>query len=322
MEKLQDLLNLLRCHSTPGDEDEVRKYLLSKWDKAGLKVDQHGQYAISARVDSEDNSGPKILVCAHMDSPGYIVEQIYDHKLKVIKLGSPYFGSDRTGGVLKTKSGKVKVQIEKFQDDDLKEHYLIDCQSSVDHGDRVCFDAKPKVDGHGVVVSPFLDNRVGCSILCELATDMQFLNTASGNVVLGATACEEVGCVGAMVLAKAIEPDFVICIDATYENPQQNVIIGEGPVLTLSDASVILSSEVRDKIKRLFRKFEIPLQTEVYNYSGTDAKAFPSVGLHCPVVALLIASSGNHTPREVASTQDILTLLRAVKVIVNNVDIW
>ena len=322
MDKHHDLLNLLRCHSTPGDEDEVRSYLTSRWDKAGLKIKQHGQYAVSARLNKPDKSAPTILVCAHMDSPGYIVEQIYDNKLKIIKLGGPYFSSESVDGVIKTKSGKVKIRIERYQDDDLKEHYLIDHQSSVDHGDRVCFDADPKIDAQGLVVSPFLDNRIGCSILCDLAADKDFLTDVPGNLVLGATACEEVGCIGAMVLAKAIEPDFVICLDATYENLQQNVIMGEGPVLTLSDASLILNPKVRDKIRDLMQRNDIPLQTEVYNYSGTDAKAFPLVGLHCPVIALLIASTGNHTPREMASTHDILTLTRAIKVMVNTVDSW
>ena len=320
MDTIQNLVNLLRCHSTPGDEDEVRKNLISRWDQAGLTITQHGQYAVSARLEKSRRDKPTILVCAHMDSPGYIVEKIDNNAIQIIKLGSPYFTDESISGVIKTKSKKIPVKIERHQENDLKEYYSIHCKSSVDHGDRVCFAANPKVDENGVISSPFLDNRMGCFVLNELASDKNFLKKTHGNLVLGATACEEVGCIGATVLAAAIKPDFVICVDATYENPQQNVIIGKGPVLTLSDASVIISCEMRDKIKKLFQTFKIPIQTEVYNYSGTDAKAFPLVGLDCPVLALLIASSGNHTPREVASIHDIFTLVKTIKIIINNIE--
>jgi len=97
------------------------------------------------------------------------------------------------------------------------------------------------------------------------------------------------------------------------------VNIGLGPVLTLSDASVILSCATRDKVREIFRNVGIPLQTEVYNYSGTDAKAFPLAGLKCPVLALLIATLGNHSPIESASVDDVEMLTNAVKAVVSNV---
>jgi putative aminopeptidase FrvX len=57
------------------------------------------------------------------------------------------------------------------------------------------------------------------------------------------------------------------------------------------------------------------LQTEVYNYSGTDARAFPHQGLPAPVYALLLPTRGNHTPTETAHVADLhawLDLLHAL----------
>lgn len=314
---MDDLLNLLACHSTPGDEDEVRGYLLRKWKTNGLSVEVHGQYAVSARFRSPSAENPTVLVCAHMDSPGYAVEQIDQDKIKLIKLGSPYFEGEHVAAVLKTRSGKIPISIEKHIDDrSNKRYYSSIDDSDVRHGDRACFAGTAKLDRHGSIRSPFLDNRLGCHILCALSEIFDLKKASSIDLVLGATACEEVGCLGAPVLAHAIKPDLVFCLDATYENLLQNVVRGKGPVLTLSDASVILSCDMRDRITNLFDDYDIPLQTEVYNYSGTDSKAFPLSGLSCPVIALLVATSGNHSPRESASVKDIESLTEALRLLV------
>jgi len=110
-----------------------------------------------------------------------------------------------------------------------------------------------------------------------------------------------------------VQPDLVLCLDATYEAPEQGVRLGEGPVLTLSDASVLLSPATRDRVRAWFEKQGLPLQTEVYNFSGTDSRAFPLHGLPCPVLPLLLATRGNHSPVETADRRDVETLLAALR---------
>jgi putative aminopeptidase FrvX len=120
---------------------------------------------------------------------------------------------------------------------------------------------------------------------------------------------------GAPVLARAVEADFVVCLDATYDNPAQGVRVGRGPVLTLSDASVLLGCRERDAVLAFAESAGVRLQTEVYNYSGTDARAFPHAGLPGRVLPLLLPTTGNHTPSEGAQRADVeglLALLGAV----------
>jgi endoglucanase len=159
--------------------------------------------------------------------------------------------------------------------------------------------------------SAFLDNRLGCYVLCALATRADLFG-GEFRVVLGATASEEMGGFGARVLAAAVRPDLVVCLDATYEAPEQGVLLGQGPVLTLSDASVLLSCRRRDQVCRFFAGAGVALQTEVYNYSGTDARAFPRQGLPAPVLPLLVATRGNHSPVETAALDDVRQTVRAV----------
>lgn len=308
------LTALLRCHSTPGDETAVREFLGSFWEDRGLSVTHHGHFAISARAEKVTPEKPTLLVCAHMDSPGFIVEQIHDDRLTLVRLGGATMPEPTATGVLRTASGLHVVTITATETDN-GSIYNCDRVDDVVHGDRVCFRADPTVVDEKIA-SPFLDNRLGCFVLTELASDLEAINNAGAyNVVLGATVCEEIGGFGAPVLAKEVDPDLVICLDATYEAEEQNVHLGSGPVLTISDASVIISCEQRDHIKSIFSEHDIPLQTEVYNYSGTDARAFPHMGLGCPVYALLLATRGNHTPEEIGALCDIESLIKGIKAI-------
>ena len=314
--QLPHLTALLRCHSTPGDEEEVAVLLLREWQRAGLETVRHGRYAVSTCSDSRDPGLPTVLVCAHMDSPGYTVERLEGDRARLVELGKPRFDEDEAPAVLKTRDRKVRVAIVKnVRDDGGMADYCIPALEGVAPGDRVCFDASPSVAENGLITSAFLDNRLGCSVLSELAHGI-CRETVPVNLVLGATSCEEMGGFGAPVLANAVQPDMVICLDATYEAPDQNVLMGHGPVLTLSDASVILDIALRERVARLFAEHGLPLQTEVYNYSGTDARAFPHQGLSATVLPLLIATQGNHSPEERASLRDMETWIRAVEMIV------
>jgi putative aminopeptidase FrvX len=305
------LFALLQAHGTPGDEDEVRSLLSDAWGRAGLSLRNHGTYAISAALTPVRPDAPTLLICAHMDSPGFIVECLEEARLKLVPLGGAHFTGEQTAAILKTDAGKVETLLcREEREGEEDDHYYCERQPGVEYGDRLCYQALPEVDGAGLLSSPFLDNRLGCFLLCQLAK-FRLVETP-WNIVIGATACEELGGFGAPVLAQAVKPDLVICLDATYESPKQDVHIGKGPVLTLSDASTLLSCAQRDLMKDLFAEAGLPLQTEVYNYSGTDSRAFPHQGLPAPVYALLLATQGNHTPRELGSLHDVSTLLKAL----------
>ena len=89
--------------------------------------------------------------------------------------------------------------------------------------------------------------------------------------------------------------------DITYTDEKQAIRMGQGPVITLSDASVLLSPTLRDRLLQA----PVPLQTEVYNYSGTDARAFPAQGIPTPAIPVLIPTEGNHSPCEILHPADL-----------------
>ncbi len=310
------LFELLKCHATPGDEDEVAHLLRQAWQQAGLTVTAHGRYAISARGPDRPQR-PTLLICAHMDSPGFTVEEIHSEYLKVIPLGGAHFEADEVPAVLKTAGKRIEVRLRQDTQEE-RPRYYVHGQVSAGHGDRLCYVAAPQIRDD-TISSPFLDNRLGCFVVARLAR-LALEATLPCNLVLAATAFEEMGGYGAPVLAKAIQPDAVICIDTTYASNFQKVLLGGGPVLTLSDKTVNLGEIAHRQIRQFFAAHQLPLQTEVYNTSGTDAKAFPMLGLPGPVLALLFATTGNHTQLETASLADLESMVRAIEVLARHGD--
>jgi len=247
-----------------------------------------------------------------MDSPGYTVERISEDGMQLVRLGGAHLGEEPEVGVLKVNGTHHQVALEPVEDDEGR------CRTApvagVRHGDRACFLAEPRIEGR-LLESPFLDNRSGCWTLLQLARALG--DTPGLNVVLGATSCEEIGGFGAPVLARTVQPDAVLCLDATYEDAAQNVCLGKGPVLTLSDASVMVGCEPRDRFLAFCAEHALPIQTEVYNYSGTDSRAFPHQGLAAPVYALLLPTRGNHSPTETAHLDDLASWLHVLRALLD-----
>ncbi len=312
---LPKLFELVQLHATPGDEDDVREYLTNHWQASGWEVKNHGPYAVTAVAKTTSIEKPTILVCAHMDSPGFIVESVEAKSVTIIPLGGIDFEEDTVAALLKTATSQHSVTVTK------KEHegetiYSCERVINVKPGDRVCYKAEPKMDEAGIIHTPFLDNRIGCFMLLELAKHYSADSELPFNLVFGATATEEFGGFGATVLANQVKPDYVICLDATYTSKSQKITMGDGPVITLSDKSVVLSIRQRQELENLFYDYGVYSQFEVYNYSGTDARAFPAVGLVAPVIALLLATEGNHSPVEKCDFEDLGTMFQAITVLI------
>lgn len=321
------LQQLIGCHSTPGDEDEVRLALESAWRDEGWVSRRYGQYAVSACAGPDAAGKPVLLVCAHMDSPGYVIDRMRVEPCAddgrvcfgAVELGGPAFGGRAVAGVLKTRRGRFRGTMKNLTGEGCEPELRFELAASeaehadVRQGDRICFAPQAGVEGD-TLTSPFLDNRLGCWLLTRLAAEARAWQTRY-RVVLGATACEEMCGFGANVLAEQVRPELVVVLDTTYESEEQGVLLGRGPVLTLSDASVLLGPAARDRVLDLMGRAGVPLQTEVYNFSGTDARAFPRGGLTCPVLPVLIPTRGNHSPCEAADCRDLAVWAAAVRAI-------
>ena len=301
---LSSLLELCRLHSTPGDEGDVAGFLLRCWRRHGLVPEVYGRYAVAARIPGASSPPLTVLVCAHMDSPGYVVQSVRQNRRQAVAvaLGGAAWDVETQAtqaAIVKTASGCGPCVLRPSATGRQAVHVTADLD--VARGDRICFPPQGRVRG-GRVQATFLDNRIGCFLLAQLAG---VLRSPAVDVVLAATASEEFGGFGAAVLAARVQADLVICLDATYADKVQGVRLGGGPVVTLSDASVLVGRQTWSVLERQSQAWGLPLQAEIYNYSGTDARAFPAQGSLASVLPLLVATEGNHSPLETAGVNDL-----------------
>jgi putative aminopeptidase FrvX len=299
------LKKLIYCHSTPGEEDELMSLMAREWQKQALSCYSLGRYAIIAQRTPLATKKPHILFCAHADSPGYIVQAIKNKKACAIPLGGASFTEDKCKAIIKT-SDEKKYKITLRKSDDLGESevvFNIPKNAVVSKGDRIAFAPTFTETEDGFLEAPFFDNRVGCFLLCELQKNLA--ENCPYNISFAVTAAEEFTGFGADVLANHLQADLVICLDATYTSEEQEVFHNKGPVLTLSDKSILVGSKNKKLLEEYCRKWKLPLQSEVYNFSGTDARAFPQAGNLAIILPLLIPSEGNHSPIEQIAKKDL-----------------
>lgn len=315
---LETLQTFCALHSTPGDEGEVFTELLQRWQRQGLDTQQIGHYAVVAQ-SGERKKADTVLLLAHADSPGFIVQAVHSPtSLDVLVLGGihPTHDADL---ILKTADGKFPARLH-APDETLGWTRTMPLKvtlpaplPSVQKGDRLCW-APHWEHSQNALKTPFLDNRIGCALIADwFETCSQYFPNM--NVVLAASAMEEVNGFGANVLAKHVQADLVLVLDITYTDEKQNIALGQGPVITLSDASVLLSPACRDRILAA----PVALQTEVYNYSGTDARAFPAQGFKTPAIPVLIPTEGNHSPEETLHPADLNAWPQALEAVANAV---
>ncbi len=307
---------LCQIHSTPGDEGDAAAFMKQSWEACGWKTSVLGRYAITAKSPQWIDGRPTVLLCAHLDSPGLIIQQLIEEKKGIaIPLGGVHMPERKSVPVLiKGRDGLFKGAI--MNDDSTlgffsstgemekgKDNYVVTSQTTLHRGDRICFAPHFNLDDDGFVNATFLDNRIGCWALIQTAKTLGETKQKV-NVVLAATGEEEMTGFGADVLAGEIRADLTVCLDATYVSPSQDVDFHNGPVLTVCDKSTLLSPAVCRAVEKVFDRWHLPLQEEIYNYSGTDSRAFPKQAIARPVLALLLATEGNHSDIETASVLD------------------
>lgn len=313
MKYLSLLRELVFCHATPGDERAVADLLKREWTACGWSVESLGHYAVVARSPEWDDARPTVMYCAHMDSPGFIIQSVQeDGSGWTAKLGHPSSAQKPAAAAIKTRHGIIRGTVYTnvlFSDDGTPSENTVEAEprQQLSRGDRVCY-APNYSKRAGLIHANALDNRVGCWALAVLP---RLLGATARvcNVVLAGTAQEEMTGFGANVLAARVPADLTICLDATYTSAEQHITLGGGVVLTVSDKSTLQSPELCAALEQLCAGWNIPLQEEYYDYSGTDARAFPVAGAPQPVLAVLVPSEGNHSPRETIAEADLEALM-------------
>ncbi|MBQ9086646.1 MAG: M42 family metallopeptidase [Clostridia bacterium] len=304
--------------SVSGREDGIRALLseLIAPYADEVRVDNLGNLIAKKRGTGE---GKTVMLCAHMDEIGFLVNFIEDSGLlRVAPIGGINFAASAFSEVV-SESGIAGVLV---PDGKTKPaDYGANC-FAIDIGVKSRKEAERKVKigdffvvrggvrrlaGKRITGSP-LDDRIGCAALLAVAENL-WQEMLSADVYYVFSVQEEVGCRGAMTATFGIAPDYALCFDVTGTGDVPGAdpmacALGKGAAVKIKDRSVICHPEVVTSLCTLAEKHKIPYQREVLLYGGTDTSSMQMTGSGSRAGALSIPCRYIHSRVETCDMGD------------------
>ncbi|MBN1620513.1 M42 family metallopeptidase [candidate division WOR-3 bacterium] len=327
LEKLSNLCGVA------GYEHAVRKFI----------KDTISEHVDSVQTDSLGNlicikkakeKGPKILLTAHMDEIGFIVESISKDGFvhftpsggvdpRILPAKRVLIGDKSVPGIicwppphLVKKPGASIPEVSALIIDIGAESDKA-AQKKIAVGDFITFDT---VFGHlskDRVKGKAFDDRMGCSLLMEMLKNKEGFPFDLYGVF---TVQEEVGLRGAGVLGERINPKAALVLEGTgaADFPQEDEdldlpsypCLGKGVVVTLSDNSILVSRKLIDLIEKVAKEKKIKYQFKQPQIGGTDAGRIHISRKGIPCAIFSVPSRYIHSPVSIASLSDYRETLK------------
>ena len=274
----------------------------------------------------------KIMVSAHMDEVGFMINEIKS---------DGYLGIDTVGGISESvlagrrvsvlsKSGLINGVIaskaihHKEKKDRSKttpiENLYIDigaadgdeAKNYVDIGDFATFESEFYAFGDGLVKGKALDDRMGCAAMIEIMHSLsENPPTDNVDVYFCFTVREEIGLSGARAAAYRIRPDLAIVLETTAvadiaDTPSATRVadVKGGAVISLMDRSTIYDRKTVDCALSIARKNGIAAQVKRYVSGGNDAGTIHKTADGIRTLAISVPTRYLHSPACVASLED------------------
>jgi putative aminopeptidase FrvX len=340
----QTLRRLVETYGASEHENQVRakvSALLPDWAKP--ETDDAGNLILHVGTAPVGSKNPKILVVAHMDEIGFSVKSISDDGRLVVETlggmelsfyeGHPMLVHASTGdraGVMELPNG--------WDEQNFKWPAESDQTIRVDVGAR---SAKEVADldikvGDSITIPkkyrPLLGTRANGRSFDDRVGDTALISAVwalggplkDRDVTFVWSTGEEIGLVGAGAVAKRLAaeghtPDYVFAVDTlvSADSPLESkrfadAEIGKGFAVRAVDSSNIVPHELVEKVVKLARASQIPVQLGVTG-GGNDGATFVPYG--SVDIALGWPLRYSHSPAEVIDTRDVDALARIVAAI-------
>lgn len=286
----------------------------------------------------QKGKAPRGMLAAHMDEVGLMIKSIDDRgMIKCSNVGSieamSLIGSHvqiltkraKIYGIVTTKELSNNEEISDLPaisdliiDTGLKKKELN--QMGVDVGSYVELESPTLFNFGKKIAGKSMDDRVGCFILCEVVKKCR-KNPYEYFFVF--TVQEEIGLHGAKTSAYTIKPDWGLAIDVAVandlmkESTEHCISLGDGPVLTIMDESMIANRRINNHIKAIAKAKKIPLQYEVSDAGTTDASTILTSRGGVPSSVISIPVRNLHTTCSMAHQRDIKNCLTLLEGLVN-----
>ena len=297
----------------------------SEEDKiAGFILDEIKDYADECRVDALGNliarkkgDGKKMMLAGHMDQIGMMVTHIDDEGFiwftnigglspTVIHSSRVVFSNGATGIIgCQRLDDQSKIAIDKMYID-IGATSKEEAGALVSIGDICVYSGEPVVDDFKIM-TPYLDDRIGCYIMIEA---LKKIKKPAFDLYFVFTVQEEVGLRGARTAAYSIDPDYGIAFDVTLsaDTPKCRKLpqkLGGGACIKIKDAAVLCHPLMIRHMERCAKDAGIKHQFEILEAGGTDAGAIHLNKGGVPSGVISVPTRHVHSMNEIARLTDI-----------------
>jgi len=324
-----------RLTEAPGPsafEEAVRQIYVQEFDELGADIEFDGLGSVHAELPG-NGSGPRVMVTAHLDEVGLMVQHITaDGFIRVKNLGGflghafpdqrwTILGRD---GPIMAISGLPTVHVtpagQRTQVWSVDQVFL-----DVGATSREEVEAMGVRPGDGIAPSsPFTvlpneryaakawDDRVGIAVMVAAARRIQSEGIdLPGDIVWVATTQEEIGLRGAQAAVDLARPDIGISIEAgvSADYPgmrptQAQERLGAGPGIFLLDSSMIPNKKFRDFFFSVADESGIPLQADVLTGYGEDGAEIQRYDTGRPAVNMTVPTRYLHSHTGIIQRSD------------------
>ncbi len=326
MSNLDDfLISLLSAPGLSAFEGPVSKIIEEKWAHLTDEI-SHSQLGSLHAIRRASKPGPNssLMIAAHMDAIGLLVNRIEDGFLYVSAIGGIdprilpgqcvlVHGTEDIPGVIQmipdrlTKSGspgESPIFARLFVDTGLDDRRL---QKMVRVGTEISFAQSPIQFSSAYVAGHSLDNRASVAALTVCLEEIRNFQL-QWDVWAVATVQEELHVIGAATSAYQIKPDLAIAVDVTFakgpgSNDYQTFPLGKGITIGVGGN---IHPGLNKWFKEMAEEIDLPFSIETMpRSSGTDSMAMQITAKGIPTMVLGIPIRYMHTPVEMAAMKDI-----------------
>lgn len=329
-----DTMETLCClDGVSGREDEVREYILERVMPFAdeIRTDAMGNLMVFKKGAAKPKQ--RVMLAAHMDEVGLIITEITEDGYprfdavggidRRVLIGKRVFvGSVRALGVIGSKAIHLTTAEQRKTLPKLSDMYIdigakdkAEAETLVQLGDTAAFDDSVIRFGDGYIKAKAIDDRAGCASMLELIESQ-----LPCDCWFAFTVQEEVGCRGAAVAARSIQPDVALILEGTTAADIPGVSgadrvcqLGKGVVIPYMDKGTIYDRELYGMLCRLAEENGLLWQTKSRVAGGTDASAIQRSGAGVRVAAVSVAVRNIHSPASVVKAEECEAQLKLAR---------
>lgn len=308
------LMKICTVVGPSGQEEAIRDMIQ---EEVKNLVDDCKVDALGNLIAHKKGPGKKMMLAGHMDQIGlmvtYISKEGFLHfspiggKSPAICLGQRFIFPNGTLGTAACE------RLDKPSDLTIDKMYIDigakdeeEAKKQVKIGDVCVYSATSELSGD-IIISPALDDRVGCFIMIEA---LKKLTKPAYDLYFVFTSQEEVGLRGARTAAYAIEPDYGLSFDVTVsaDTPKAHKYPSKmygGAAIKIKDASLLCHPTIINHLESCAKRANIKHQFEILDWGGTDSGAIHVNKGGVPSGVISIATRYVHSANEMCALSDI-----------------